>query len=311
MSARPPRKVSTRIRLLALFSFLFVLAVVVATVPRASNANRVTETTANKRSRPAFVPGEAIVRYNSEAIARSKNSVTVNLDGRDLNVQIEDFDAAEIVPGLRLAKMSADDTLQAIEALNKQSDVLYAEPNYLLYEDLTPNDPRFLSNELYGLNLIGAPQAWNTTQGSSGIVVGVIDAGIDRLHQDLAANIWTNPGEIAGNGIDDDGNGFIDDVNGYNFTNNSGTIPGELHATHVAGTIGAVGNNTIGVVGVNWNVRLMSLKFITGSVGDTADAIRACNYAKLMRDRWISSGGTQGANVRVLNNSYGGGGFDQ
>jgi len=207
--------------------------------------------------------------------------------------------------------MAPEQTLDAIEALKKQDNVLYAEPNYLLHPDLTPNDPRFLSNELYGINKIGAPAAWNTTQGSSTVVVGVIDEGIDKNHQDLAANIWVNPGEIAGNGIDDDGNGFIDDVNGYNFANNSGTIPGEFHATHVAGTIGAVGNNATGVVGVNWNVRLMSLRFINGSSGDTADAIRAVNYAKLMRDRWVTSGGTSGANIRVLNNSYGGGGFDQ
>src|SRR6185295_14781919 len=119
------------------------------------------------------------------------------------------------------------------------------------------------------------------------------------------------PGEIPANAADDDNNGFVDDVNGFNFAADSGIIPGEFHATHVAGTIGAVGNNSTGVVGVNWNVRLMSLRFINGSSGDTADAISAVNYAKLMRDRWISSGGVNGANVRVLNNSYGGGGFDQ
>ena len=92
--------------------------------------------------------------------------------------------------------MSAADTLEAIEALRKQPNVLYAEPNYLLYADVTnPNDPRFLSNELYGLTKIGAPLAWDTTQGSSSVVVGVIDEGIDRVHQDLQANIWINPGE--------------------------------------------------------------------------------------------------------------------
>src|SRR6185436_320057 len=96
-----------------------------------------------------------------------------------------------------------------------------------------------------------------------------------------------------------------------NFAANTGTIPADTHATHVAGTVGAVGNNNLGVVGVNWNVRLMSLKFISGSSGSTSNAIRAVNYAKLMRDRWVNTGGSQGANVRVLNNSYGGGGSDQ
>src|SRR4030095_8729871 len=89
------------------------------------------------------------------------------------------------------------------------------------------------------------------------------------------------------------------------------TLPAENHASHVAGTIGAVGNNATGVVGVNWQVRLMSLRFIGGSSGSTADAIRATNYAKLMNDLWNSSGQTKGANVRVLNNSYGGGAFSQ
>ena len=114
----------------------------------------------------------------------------------------------------------------------------------------------------------------------------------------------------AGDGIDNDGNGFIDDVNGYNFFANTGTIPADNHATHVAGTIGAVGNNGTGVVGVNWTVKLMSLKFIQGT-GSTADAIRACSYAKQMRDLWSALQGTAGANVRVLNNSYGGGAFQQ
>jgi subtilisin family serine protease len=237
--------------------------------------------------------------------------MTLAVNAHDVPIRIERFEGADTVPGLRLAYMAPEQTLDAIEALNKQADVLYAEPNYLLHPDLTPNDPRFASNELYGLNKIGAPGAWNTTQGSASIVVGVIDEGIDKTHPDLAANIWVNPAETPGDGIDNDGNGFVDDVNGYNFVANSGTIPGEFHATHVAGTIGAVGNNGIGVVGVNWNVRLMSLKFINGSSGDTANAIRAVNYAKSMKDLWESSGHTKGANVRVLNNSYGGGGFDQ
>jgi hypothetical protein len=201
--------------------------------------------------------------------------------------------------------------MAAIQALKQQPDVLYAEPNYLLYLDATPNDPRFTSGELYGLTKIGAPTAWNTTTGNSSVVVGVIDEGIDKLHPDLQANIWTNPAEIAGNGVDDDGNGFIDDVNGYNFAANTGTIPAENHATHVAGTIGAVGNNSIGVVGVNWQVSLMSLRFINGSSGVTSNAIRACNYSKQMHDLWVSTNHAKGANVRVLNNSYGGGSFSQ
>jgi subtilisin family serine protease len=302
-------------RLALAFSFLIVLTVFVVTaLPPTSRATQDGNQSdlKQKQPRPEFVPGEALVRYRSERIAdRQPRTGTLSAKGRQVGIKIERFDGSNIVPGLRIARVAAADTMTAIEALKEQPDVLYAEPNYLLYLDATPNDPRFVSNELYGLLKIGAPTAWNTTTGNSSVVVAVIDEGIDKLHPDLQANIWTNPAEVAGNGIDDDGNGFIDDVNGYNFAGNTGTIPAENHATHVAGTIGAVGNNNTGVVGVNWQVKLMSLRFIDGSSGSTADAIRACNYSRQMRDLWVSTNGAKGANVRVLNNSYGGGGFSQ
>src|SRR5438045_1903643 len=163
--------------------------------------------------------------------------------------------------------MAPDETLKAIDALKSRADVLYAEPNYILHEEATPNDP-FL-NQLYGMNLIGAPQAWDVTQGSRNIVVAVIDEGIDRVHPDLQANIWTNPspGSISG---------ISGDVNGYDFRDNTGNIIAEPHATHVAGTIGAVGNNSNGVAGVNWQVSLMSLRFISDAAGSgtSADALK-------------------------------------
>jgi subtilisin family serine protease len=110
------------------------------------------------------------------------------------------------------------------------------------------------------MNLIGAPQAWDVTQGSRNIVVGVIDEGIDRTHPDLQANIWTNPstGSITG---------ITGDINGYDFRDDTGSIVPETHATHVAGTVGAVGNNALGVTGVNWQVSLMSLRFISDTAG--------------------------------------------
>lgn len=260
-----------------------------------------------KRRRPEYVPGQVLVRYRTEAMAtrKQRNKTLVTAEGRELPIQVERFDGADLIAGLRLVHVAAEDTMGALEALKVQPDVLlYAEPNYIVHPDLTPNDPRFLSNELYGLTKIGAPTAWNTTTGSSDLVVGVIDGGIDINHPDLQANIWTNPapGSIPG---------ITGDLHGYDFANNSGTISADDHATHVAGTIGAVGNNGVGVVGVNWTVKLMSLKFIQNGTGSDADAIRACNYAKQMKDLFVSSGGTQGANVRVLNNSYGGGGFTQ
>ena len=316
-------------RLALLFSFLLVLTlVIVAALPSPSTATRQESGSElkQKKTRTPFVPGEVLVRYKSEKVAARKGFETLSTeDGRQLSVRLEQFVPADVVPGLRLARVAADDTMAALAALRKQPDVLYAEPNYLWYRTTaTPNDPCFPVNalpgcqnqDLYGLTKIGAPLAWDTIKGSRDtalagfgtprIIVGVDDEGIDTSHQDLVGNIWTNPAEIAGNGIDDDSNGFIDDVHGYDFFNDTGTIQFPAnHATHVAGTIGATGDNGIGVVGVNWQVGLMSLKHLQGDNGATSDAVRAAAYAKLMRDRWVSTSGTQGANVRVINASWG------
>jgi len=190
--------------------------------------------------------------------------------------------------------------------------VQYVSLDYLVQADLLPNDPRF--GELWGLHNTGqsggtadadidAPEAWEISTGSSGIVVGVIDTGVDYNHEDLAANIWRNTGEIPGNGIDDDGNGYVDDIYGMDaYNGDSDPMDDHNHGTHVAGTIGAVGGNGIGVVGVNWQVRIMALKFLgAGGSGSTSGAIECINYAVTMAAR--------GVNIRVLSNSWGGGGF--
>ncbi len=295
---------------------------------------------AGKRSHARFVPGNVIVRYRDEAAAKTEQRAAAALrtdNGEQLQIRVENLAANSIVPGLRLAKVDPNRTLEAIAALKARPDVLYAEPDYIIHRDDLPNDPSF--GQLYGLKNTGqsggtagadihAQQAWDITHGSSNVVVGVVDEGIDINHPDLQANIWTNPGEIAGNGIDDDGNGFVDDVQGWDFipcnlgdgpvcgdnhvyAGSPGDNGTDAHGTHVAGTIGAVGNNGVGVVGVNWQVKIMPLKFLGPTDGTTSDAIRAYSYAKLMRDLWVSTGGVKGANIRVLNNSYGGDGFAQ
>jgi subtilisin family serine protease len=200
---------------------------------------------------------------------------------------------------------------RAISLLSFDPNVEYVEKNFIGHADaVIPNDPHF--SKLWGLRNTGqtggksdadidAPEAWDIHKGSTSIVVAVIDSGIDYNHEDLQANIWNNPGETGGgketNGIDDDGNGYIDDWRGWNFVHNSNNpmddYSPKYHGTHVAGTIGAKGNNGKGVVGVCWNVKLMALKWIDGFTGKgtTANVIRAIDYstangARLSNNSW-------------------------
>ena len=291
---------------------LFLIAILI--FPSASRAklepSQVTKS--SKKGRwPSFRRGEVLVRYKSEpmAVHRTGAQRITARDGQLLSMKVEDFGVSELVPGLRLARVSEGETLKTVAALRAQPDVLYAEPNYIMHATVSPNDTHFAANRQANMVTIGAPTAWNTNTGNASVVVGVLDQGIDISHQDLQANIWTNPSP---NSIP----GFTGDLNGYNFVNNNGTIfsntDAETHASHVAGIIGAVGNNNLGIAGVNWTVRLMSLKFLDPlGFGDTADAIRACDYAFQMRNLWETSGHTKGANVRVLNASFGGAKFTQ
>ena len=152
---------------------------------------------------------------------------------------------------------------------------------------------------------IDAPEAWDISTGSRDVVVGVIDTGVDYTHPDLAANAWVNPGEIAGDGIDNDGNGYIDDVYGINAITNVGDpMDDNGHGSHVSGTIGATGNNGEGVVGVNHEVSIVGCKFLDAAgSGAGSDALKCMDYMIALKNN--------GVNVRVLNNSWGGGGSSQ
>lgn len=196
-------------------------------------------------------------------------------------------------------------------ALEHNPNVEYVEPNYEVHLVATPNDAWY--TQLWGLNNTGqiaggvagaagadidAESAWNVTTGSASVVVGVIDTGIDYNHPDLQANIWSNPGG-KGNAACSTG------THGFNaITGTCDPSDDHGHGTHVAGTIGAVGNNGLGVVGVNWTASIMGLKFLDAyGYGSTADAIEAIDFAVQAK--------IEGVNVRVLSNSWGGGPFSK
>ncbi len=252
---------------------------------------------------PRVIPGEIIVKFRPGAAAEARASVRASLGAHR---KLRDFDFIRAEHIKLEGNLSVE---QAIERLSRNPNVEYAEPNYEVRALLTPNDPRY--PELYAMRNTGqtggtpgadirASNAWDLFTGDPNLLVGVIDTGVDYNHPDLAANAWTNPGEIPGNSVDDDNNGFVDDVHGYDFVNNDGDpFDDNGHGTHVSGTIGGVGNNGIGVVGVNWNVKIAGIKFLSaGGSGSTANAILSVEYA-------ITIG------CRLTSNSWGGGGFSQ
>ncbi len=256
-----------------------------------------------QESGPQYVPGEVLVKFRAGISAENMTQALAS-------VQAQAVESIGEIAVTRL-RLGADVEVEdAVQRLQQLSQVEYAEPNYLFHTmEVMPNDSRF--GELWGMNNTGqsggtadadidAPEAWQIQTGSREVLVAVIDTGIDYTHPDLAANIWTNPNEVPNNGVDDDNNGFVDDVRGWDFANNDNDpMDDNLHGTHVAGTIGAVGNNGMGVAGVNWEVSLMPLKFLNANgSGSTADAVKAVLYAA-----------NNGA--RIMSNSWGGGGFSQ
>lgn len=241
-----------------------------------------------------YVKGELLIKFR-EGTSKSKMSAFKSRSG------VEHLQTLGSSGWQRVKLRGSGDVKRAAASLKNEPEIEYAQPNYYYRLVATPNDPQWGNAGLYGLPKISAPAAWDLTTGSSNVVVAVIDTGIRYTHEDLAANIWTNPGEIQGNGIDDDGNGFADDVYGYDFYfNDPDPIDEHGHGTHVAGTIGAVGNNMLGVVGVNWNVRMMAIKIYDADGFGTTSAmlVSAYNYIRIMKER--------GINIRVTNNSYAG-----
>ena len=259
-------------------------------------------------SRGAYVPGELLVRLKpgnrvSVAGAGVLDRLGEVVDRYPLGGQAlasDSFSNREILH-LKLDSESPQAMEEALAQLSKDPGVAYAATNDILHEFTEPVVPNDLTLEQYGPRNIGAPVAWAEITGDRGKapLIAVIDSGIDYNHPDLAANVWTNPNEIPGNGIDDDGNGVVDDLHGFNAPRKSGDpLDDGSHGTHVSGTVAAVGNNGQGVVGVAWQGNLLGAKFLEKGYGDTADAIAALTYAD-----------QQGA--RITQNSWGGSNYNQ
>ena len=263
--------------------------------------------------KPPSVAGELIVGFESTVPAAAQ-AAAVRQAGGSPEQRFGQIDAVLV----RAAPAAQE---RVSKALLNDPRVRYVEPNYIVTAAVIPNDPSFV--QLWGMHNTGqtggtpeadidAPEAWNIQTGSSSVVVGVTDTGVDFSHPDLAGRQWVNTGENCGStdptivcaqrtdGVDNDANGKVDDWRGWDFVNNDNNpFDDNSHGTHVSGTIGAVGNNGVGVAGVNWNVRIAALKFLNASGnGSTANALSATLYSA-------------DEGIQVSNNSWGGGGFEQ
>jgi subtilisin family serine protease len=249
-------------------------------------------------SRPA-APDRVIVKFKKSAgpAARAAAIAGVKAQARK-SLRLSRAELLEI----RDSRKRVEDVVKELEASGL---VEYAEPDYVVEAlDTYPSDPYFSS--LWGLSAVDAPSAWDLSTGEASKVVMVIDTGVDYAHEDLLPNLWINPGEIPGNGIDDDGNGYVDDVHGINAITGSGDpLDDHDHGTHVAGTIGAAANNGVGVVGLAWHVQIMACKFLSASgSGYHSDAIECLEYATRMKQQ-------HGVDLVLTSNSWGGGGYSE
>ncbi|MDD4336840.1 MAG: S8 family peptidase, partial [Firmicutes bacterium] len=283
-----------------------------------------------------YHPSRVIVRF-SDAVTTNAALDSVERLGYSVD-RIANFELTAAFPnGVRFGIVELPEEVSpdtAISRLSNAPEILYAERDYIRYKDqvhmetpIIPNDTHF--DKMWGLHNencqykdpemsgnpvddadIDAPEAWAVHTGTDEIIVAVIDTGCYIFHPDLADNIWVNEAEMNGTpGVDDDGNGYIDDFWGWDWFNDDNSVwdPGERdmwddlndeHGTHTSGTIGAVTNNAMGVAGINWNVKIMPLKFLGPGGGYTSDAILALEYAA-----------DKGAQVASC--SWGGGGYHQ
>jgi subtilisin family serine protease/regulation of enolase protein 1 (concanavalin A-like superfamily) len=240
--------------------------------------------------------GELLVKFNPNATSGQRQAALARA-GAKLRKRFArtDIEHVEIAAADRVAATAT--------ALQSDPAVLYAQPNFVrrIAGAGVPNDPAWTSNTLWGLTRVSAPQAWSAfPPAARDIVIAVLDTGVNYRHPDLAASSWVNPGEVAGNGLDDDGNGYVDDVHGIDVLNrDSDPMDDNGHGTHTAGIIGAQGDNGVGAVGVAWNPQIVACKFLDAAGnGNDAAAITCLEYL-------IDLKVNRGVNIRIANNSWG------
>ncbi len=255
-----------------------------------------------------FAPDRVLIRFRPAATKEQQQQLRATTGAS----KVKEF---RIVQGLQLLRLPAGVRLaDALRQYRRSPNVLYAEPDYKVSILRSPDDPAFSSQwALHNTGQNGgtsgadihAPEAWELTTGSADVVVGIIDTGVDYTHPDLAANIWSNSADCNANGVDDDGDGYVDDCHGIDVVNGDSDPMDDVgHGTHVAGIIGAVGNNSLGVVGVNWQVRMAACKFLdSAGSGYLSGAITCLEYFQQLR--------AAGVNLVATNNSWGGGGYSR
>ena len=261
-----------------------------------------------------FIPGHLIVQIASDAKIESIISHLPHDFEFQLNRLLSDNMRAYLIE----FNPSTISQMDALNLVNRQPGITIAQNNHLVEIRQTPNDTEF-NQQWHHVNTgqtggtvdadIDIDEAWDITTGGQNalghdIVVCILEQ-VNFTHNDLINNRWTNPFEIPGNGIDDDGNGYIDDINGWNVGNNSGNLPTNSsgHGTNVAGMIGAQGDNNLGVVGANWDVKMMNV--VGYNINSEASVVSAYNYPLTLRKRYNQTNGTEGAFVVSTNASWG------
>ena len=300
-------------------AFLVITSAIVVAWPRTGQCQNAGD---GSRSNPAYVEGELLVQFKSGSTDSDKALAYRRVRAEEVDVVLSAKKRSDGRGDLVLIRHTSDYLPQAaVNTFSSDPSVEFAEPNWIYTHQATSDDTYYTNGQLWGMygastspaNEYGsnAAAAWaNNITGSKQVYVGIIDEGIQYSHKDLKGQVWTNPYD-PGDRVDNDGNGYKDDIHGWDFYGKDKTVydggkAGNVddHGTHVAGTIGGIGGNGKGVAGVNWNITLISAKFLGPHGGSTAGAIKAVDYITDLKTR-------HGLNIVATNNSWGGGGFSQ